>query len=103
MVERWGPSHDDARTFPDARTIAAIPVDALRTIGLTTRRAETLRGVAETMVELRVERTDPEALVTALVALPGIGRVEACMRLITRALLIWLVFVSTLVLIGWVR
>ena len=37
------------------------------------------------------------------VALPGIGRVEACMRLITRALVIWLVFLAALVLIGWVR
>jgi membrane protein required for beta-lactamase induction len=37
------------------------------------------------------------------VALPGIGRVAACMRLITRALVIWLVFASALVLIGWVR
>ena len=35
--------------------------------------------------------------------LPDTERVRACMRLITRALLIWLVFISALVLIGWVR
>lgn len=35
--------------------------------------------------------------------LPDTVRVRACMRLITRALLIWLVFISALVLIGWVR
>jgi AmpE protein len=40
---------------------------------------------------------------TEFAALPGLGRVQACMRLITRALLIWLVFLATLVLIGWVR
>jgi len=38
-----------------------------------------------------------------VLALPGAERVRACMRLITRALLIWLVFISALVLIGWVR
>ena len=36
-------------------------------------------------------------------ALPDSRRIEACMRLITRALLIWLVFLAALVLIGWVR
>jgi membrane protein required for beta-lactamase induction len=38
-----------------------------------------------------------------LVALPDVTRVRACMRLVGRALLIWLVFISALVLIGWVR
>jgi membrane protein required for beta-lactamase induction len=38
-----------------------------------------------------------------LVALPDAERVRACMRLVGRALLVWLVFISTLVLIGWVR
>jgi membrane protein required for beta-lactamase induction len=37
------------------------------------------------------------------VALPDGERVRACMRLVERALLIWLVFISALVLIGWVR
>ena len=55
-----------------------------------------LAGVGRGALNVEVEPTE-------FIALPGIGRVEACMRLITRALLIWLVFVSTLVLIGWVR
>ena len=38
-----------------------------------------------------------------LLPLPDAERVRACMRLITRALIIWLVFISALVLIGWVR
>ena len=55
-----------------------------------------LAGVGRGALNVEIEPTE-------FIALPGIGRVEACMRLITRALLIWLVFVSTLVLIGWVR
>lgn len=35
--------------------------------------------------------------------LPDAERVRACMSLVTRALVIWLVIVSALVLIGWVR
>lgn len=35
--------------------------------------------------------------------LPDADRVRACMSLVTRALVIWLVVVSALVLIGWVR
>jgi membrane protein required for beta-lactamase induction len=44
-----------------------------------------------------------EAEPAEFIALPDVRRVEACMRLISRALLIWLVFVAALVLIGWVR
>ena len=39
----------------------------------------------------------------SLQALPDAADVRACMRLVNRALLLWLVFVATLVLIGWVR
>jgi len=38
-----------------------------------------------------------------LQALPEARDVRACMSLVNRALLIWLVFVAALVLIGWVR
>ncbi len=38
-----------------------------------------------------------------LQSLPDAADVRACMRLVNRALLLWLVFVATLVLIGWVR
>jgi imidazoleglycerol phosphate synthase glutamine amidotransferase subunit HisH len=55
-----------------------------------------LAGVGRGALNVEIEPAE-------FIALPGIGRVEACMRLITRALLIWLVFVSALVLIGWVR
>ena len=55
-----------------------------------------LAGVGRGALNVEIEPAE-------FIALPGVGRVEACMRLITRALLIWLVFVSALVLIGWVR
>ena len=55
-----------------------------------------LAGVGRGALNVEIEPVE-------FIAFPGIGRVEACMRLITRALLIWLVFVSALVLIGWVR
>lgn len=55
-----------------------------------------LAGVGRGALNVEIEPAE-------FIALPGIGRVEACMRLITRALLIWLVLVSALVLIGWVR
>ncbi len=46
---------------------------------------------------------DTDAEPSEFAVLPDVQRVRACMRLITRSLLIWLVFLSTLVLIGWVR
>lgn len=46
---------------------------------------------------------DAEADSATVSVLPDAERVRTCMRLITRALLIWLVFLSALVLIGWVR
>jgi membrane protein required for beta-lactamase induction len=55
-----------------------------------------LAGVGRGALNVEIEPIE-------FIALPGIVRVEACMRLITRALLIWLVFASALVLIGWVR
>ena len=46
---------------------------------------------------------DDEPLEDDLEPLPDARDVRACMRLVNRALLLWLVFVATLVLIGWVR
>ncbi len=46
---------------------------------------------------------DDEPLDEDLQPLPDAADVRACMRLVNRALLLWLVFVATLVLIGWVR
>jgi cobalamin biosynthesis protein CobD/CbiB len=42
------------------------------------------------------EDADPQLL-------PEARDIRACMSLVNRALLIWLVFVAALVLIGWVR
>jgi AmpE protein len=46
---------------------------------------------------------DDEPLEEDVQPLPDAADVRACMRLVNRALLLWLVFVATLVLIGWVR
>jgi AmpE protein len=46
---------------------------------------------------------DDEPLEDDLEPLPDARDVSACMRLVNRALLLWLVFVAALVLIGWVR
>jgi AmpE protein len=46
---------------------------------------------------------DDEPLDDDLQPLPDARDVRACMRLVNRALLLWLVFVAALVLIGWVR
>ncbi len=46
---------------------------------------------------------DADAEPPEIGVLPDVRRVRAGMRLITRALLIWLVFLSAAVLIGWVR
>lgn len=40
---------------------------------------------------------------TGVMQLPDIDRVRACMAVVNRALLVWLVFVSALVLAGWIR
>ena len=46
---------------------------------------------------------DEESAVGDVQPLPEAAEIRACMRLVNRALLIWLVFVAALVLIGWVR
>jgi AmpE protein len=40
---------------------------------------------------------------TGVLPLPDTDRVRSCMAVVNRALLIWLVFVSALVLVGWIR
>ena len=46
---------------------------------------------------------DDESMRASEQPLPDAADIRACMRLVNRALLIWLVFVAALVLIGWVR
>ena len=55
-----------------------------------------LAGVGRGALNVEIEPAE-------FLALPDGRRIEACMRLISRALLIWLVFLAALVLIGWVR
>ena len=46
---------------------------------------------------------DDESGAPSTQPLPDAAEIRACMRVVNRALLIWLVFVAALVLIGWVR
>lgn len=57
---------------------------------------ELLSGVGRAAV-------DDESARASAQPLPDAADIRACMRLVSRALLIWLVFVAALVLIGWVR
>ncbi|MFO0748448.1 MAG: AlkA N-terminal domain-containing protein [Myxococcota bacterium] len=67
LVARFGPPRADA--------MAALSVDELRGIGLTGARAATLLGLARAVASgaIDLEAADPEAVVAALEALPGIG------------------------------
>ena len=65
-----------ARLFPDARTIAALPVAAIARLGFVRRRAEALRALAAAVDDgsLRLDPgADVEATSRRLLALPGIG------------------------------
>lgn len=65
--------------FPDADTLAASPLAEVRAIGLPTKRAETLLGLARAVADGRIDLTgagaggDPEATIARLVELPGFG------------------------------
>lgn len=64
--------------FPDAKTVAAAPVDALRRAGLSRSRAEALHGIARRIAagDLTAERLESlgsEEAMAALRLLPGIG------------------------------
>jgi len=70
------PSSGDFTVFPSAEEIAGLALGDLRNVGLTTARAETILGLARAVRERRIDlhaREAPEAVVAALVALPGIG------------------------------
>lgn len=65
--------------LPTAAQLADAPVELIRESGVTWKRAEAIRGIAERQIrgELPSDedaRTRPEDVVKALVGLPGVGR-----------------------------
>lgn len=63
-------------TFPSAQTLASASVVDLRSLGLTSRRAETVRCFSKALADgnVRLEPgADPDRVRAALLALPGIG------------------------------
>ncbi|MBL8115559.1 MAG: helix-turn-helix domain-containing protein, partial [Acidobacteria bacterium] len=80
IVARWGtplPGAESALThaFPEAPVLAALAPADLASIGLTTRRAETLRAVARAFADGALPEESPglDELVERLTELPGIG------------------------------
>ncbi|MGI8406488.1 MAG: DNA-3-methyladenine glycosylase family protein [Thermomicrobiales bacterium] len=83
LASRFGePLALDGRNFwplPTASQLAEAPVELIRESGVTWKRAEAIRGIAERQIrgELPSDadaRTQPEGVVKALVGLPGVGR-----------------------------
>ena len=72
----------DGRDFwplPTAAQLADAPVELIRESGVTWKRAEAIRGIAERQIRGGLPsdedaRTRPEDVVRALVGLPGVGR-----------------------------
>ncbi|MGC3997816.1 MAG: AlkA N-terminal domain-containing protein [Anaeromyxobacter sp.] len=61
---------------PTAAEVAALPLEALRALGLPSARARTLQGLAQALASGAVAlapRAEPEAATTALLALDGVG------------------------------
>lgn len=81
LVVRYGESLDDGpagidSVFPDPITLAAAPGEEIAALGVTVRRARTIRSVAQAVAggTLRLEPGAPVAqALAALRAIPGIG------------------------------
>lgn len=73
IVERWGTRVDVpaplTHLFPTPEQLVDAPLEA---VGITSARAATLRALSRAVLEQRV-RFDHESVLTALVAIPGIG------------------------------
>jgi AraC family transcriptional regulator of adaptative response / DNA-3-methyladenine glycosylase II len=80
LVERFGAPVETpwpalARCFPDARTIAAAPPEAIGTLGIVRQRVTALQALARAVADgLSLHRGAPlDATLAALRTLPGIG------------------------------
>jgi DNA-3-methyladenine glycosylase II len=82
VAERFGPTLDVAgermAVLPAARTLLEVPPEELRAAGLSGRKVEYARGLAEavlggTLDLERVQALPPEDAIKALVALRGVG------------------------------
>lgn len=81
LVERFGeslatPWPDITRSFPAPQALAASPVERIAELGIVRTRANALIALAQAWPQLELTLAapaDPQALVEALCALPGIG------------------------------
>ncbi len=85
LAEAFGARHEVVGTFAyhlDAELLAAAPVEAVRALQFTTRKAEYLIAAARVIAEGRLaldelEALEDEAVIERLVALRGLGRWSA--------------------------
>ncbi len=82
LVERFGiPVASDlegapTHAWPDAQRLADVPNESLAALGLTKARAKTVHEISRAVAEGRVvldRSADPETLMQALLAVPGVG------------------------------
>lgn len=75
LVERFGERHDVAWSFPARERIAAASVAELAGVGLSSRKAEYLLGLARSDLDLDgLAAASDEEVVRALTAIRGLGR-----------------------------
>lgn len=81
LVRRFGTAIDggDLYAFPEAATLAAVPVRTFRAMKFSTRKGEYVRGVAQAVADGRFALADlasaeSEGVIEALTALHGLGR-----------------------------
>ena len=78
LVERFGERHDVAWSFPARERIAAASVAELAAVGLSSRKAEHLLGLARSDLDLAALADAPDAeVVRAVTAIRGLGRWSA--------------------------
>lgn len=79
LCNTFGPHLDEAIGFPDPEDLAGADPDALRALGFSRRKAETIVAIAQSVVsgELDLEglsRLDDQEVAERLMAVKGIGR-----------------------------
>jgi AraC family transcriptional regulator of adaptative response / DNA-3-methyladenine glycosylase II len=77
LVEKFGTEvPEGGRAFPAPEALTDSPLERIRAIGLTERRARTLQEVARAVSEGRVDlsgQSEPQTVMRALLEIPGIG------------------------------